>query len=248
MSTQAPPSDTAVSVPALQIENLVAGYEQSQVLHAVSLTIPASSVVALVGPNGAGKSTLLKTISGVIRPYSGSVSFFGTEISKLTPNRRSRQGLCHIPEGHAIYRQLTVRENLLMQSRRGEERDTVDRAVAAFPRLGERMKQQAGTLSGGEQQMLAMVRAYIDGQRLILVDEPSLGLAPLLVEEVFAFLERIRSERDAAVLIVDQFVDRVLEMAQFAYVMRRGEIIASGTADEMRKTDIFSHYVDGARG
>jgi branched-chain amino acid transport system ATP-binding protein len=230
--------------PALRIDGVAAGYDQTQVLHEVTLTIPAGAVVALIGPNGAGKSTLLKVASGLIKPDKGSVQYLGQDVTRLTPSRRSRMGLCHIPEGRAVYRQLSVRENLLMQSRRGAEAESIERAVSAFPRLGERLRQYAGTLSGGEQQMLAMARAYIHEQRVILVDEPSLGLAPMLVEAVFEFLDRVRAQQDAAVLIVDQFVDRVLEMAQFAYVMRRGSIVFEGTADKLRGTDIFAHYLD----
>jgi branched-chain amino acid transport system ATP-binding protein len=234
--------------PALQLDGISAGYDQIRVLNDVSIRIDPGVVVALVGPNGAGKSTLLKVASGLIKPESGTVAFFGDDVTSLAPHRRSKLGLCHIPEEHAVYRQLTVRENLMLQARPGQEREALERATAAFPRLGERLRQQAGTLSGGEQQMLAMVRAYLAGQRLILVDEPSLGLAPMLVDAIFEFVERIRDEENVAVLIVDQFVDRVLEIAQYAYVMRRGAIVFEGSSEELQGTDIFAYYMDPGGG
>jgi branched-chain amino acid transport system ATP-binding protein len=233
-------TDTAA---ALQLTDVVAGYDHTTVLRGVSLTVPAGSVVALLGPNGAGKSTLLKTISGLVRPTSGSVQMFGEEVSTLAPNRRARHGLCHIPEGRGIYKRLTVRENLLMQASKGDELGAIDRATEAFPRLGERLSQLAGTMSGGEQQMLSMARAYTRDQRLILVDEASLGLAPIVVDAIFEFLHRIVSERGTSLLIVDQFVHRALDVAQTAYVLNRGEITVSGTSAEVREMDVFAEYM-----
>jgi branched-chain amino acid transport system ATP-binding protein len=221
-----------------------AGYEDTIVLRDVSITVPAGGVAALIGPNGAGKSTLLKTVSGLVRPISGTVKVFGEDVTSLSPHQRTRRGVCHIPEGRAVYRRLSVRENLIMQAEKGHETAALERAVSVFPRLGERLRQQAGTLSGGEQQMLSMARAYIRDQRLIIVDEPSLGLAPLVVEMVFEFLERsLVQERSASLLIVDQFVHRVLDMADRAYVMRRGQVVFSGSSAELRDTDVFSHYL-----
>jgi branched-chain amino acid transport system ATP-binding protein len=229
--------------PALQLTDVVAGYDHTTVLRGVSLTVPAGAVVALLGPNGAGKSTLLKTISGLVRPTSGSVRLFGDEVSSLPPNRRARYGLCHIPEGRGIYKRLTVRENLLMQAMKGDERAAIDRATEAFPRLGERINQVAGTMSGGEQQMLSMARAYTRDQKLILVDEASLGLAPIIVDLIFDFLRRIVTERGTSLLIVDQFVHRALDMAQTAYVLNRGEISVSGTSADVREMDVFAEYM-----
>jgi branched-chain amino acid transport system ATP-binding protein len=231
--------------PALQVDNVVAGYAQSTVLRGVSLTVPSGSVVALLGPNGAGKSSLLKTISGLCRPTGGSVSLFGQDVTRLSPNRRARLGLCHIPEGRGVYKRLTVRENLVMQSARGSEQEAIERAADAFPVLGNRINQLAGTLSGGEQQMLSMSRAYTRNQKLILVDEASLGLAPIVVDEIFRFLERIVTERGASLLIVDQFVYRALDMAATAYVLNRGQITVSGTAAELKQHDVFAEYMGG---
>ncbi len=233
------------NTPALQLTGIVAGYDRTTVLRNVSLTVPANSVTALLGPNGAGKSTLLKTVSGLIRPTAGTVEVYGTDVTRLAPNRRTaKSGLCHIPEGRAVYKRLTVRENLVMQAARGEEARAIELAGQAFPRLGQRLHQAAGTLSGGEQQMLAMARAYVRDQRLILIDEASLGLAPMLVDEIFRFLQdQLVKERGVAILIVDQFAHRALAMADTVYVMRRGTIAASGSADQMRDDDIFSHYL-----
>jgi branched-chain amino acid transport system ATP-binding protein len=215
------------------------------VLRGVSLTVPSGSVVALLGPNGAGKSTLLKAISGLCRPTGGSVTLFGQDVTRLSPHRRAKLGLCHIPEGRGVYKRLTVRENLVMQSDRGAEQEAIERAAEAFPVLGVRINQVAGTLSGGEQQMLSMSRAYTRNQKLILVDEASLGLAPIVVDEIFSFLERIVTERGASLLIVDQFVYRALEMASTAYVLNRGEITVSGTAAELKQHDVFAEYMGG---
>jgi branched-chain amino acid transport system ATP-binding protein len=234
---------TTTGAPALQLTDVVAGYEHTMVLRGVSLTVPVGGVVALLGPNGAGKSTLLKTVSGLVKPTSGSVRMFGDEVSKHAPNRRARNGLCHIPEGRGVYKRLTVRENLLMQSDRKDEDGAIDRANEAFPRLGERLDQLAGTMSGGEQQMLSMARAYTRNQKLILVDEASLGLAPIIVDEIFAFLRRIVSEQGTSLLIVDQFVHRALDLAQTAYVLNRGEITISGTSAEVRDMDVFAEYM-----
>ena len=232
-------------VPALQVDNVVAGYAESTVLRGVSLTVPTGSVVALLGPNGAGKSTLLKTISGLCRPTGGSVTLFGQDVTRLSPNRRARLGLCHIPEGRGVYKRLTVRENLVMQSARGSEQEAIERAADAFPVLGNRINQVAGTLSGGEQQMLSMSRAYTRNQKLILVDEASLGLAPIVVDEIFSFLARIVSERGASLWIVDQFVYRALDMAATAFVLNRGQITVSGTAAELKQHDVFAEYMGG---
>jgi branched-chain amino acid transport system ATP-binding protein len=232
-------------VPALQVDNVVAGYAQSTVLRGVSLTVPSGSVVALLGPNGAGKSTLLKTISGLCRPTSGSVTLFGQDVTRLSPNRRARLGLCHIPEGRGVYKRLTVRENLVMQAAHGGEQEAIDRAAEAFPVLGNRINQLAGTLSGGEQQMLSMSRAYTRNQKLILVDEASLGLAPIIVDEIFSFLQGIVTGHGASLVIVDQFVYRALDMAATAYVLNRGQITVSGTAAELKQHDVFAEYMGG---
>ena len=233
------------SVQALQVTGLSSGYVGTRVLHDVTLDVPAGSVVALLGANGAGKSTLLGTIAGLIRPSKGSIVINGTDVTKWSPHRRTAVGLCYIPEGHAIFRRLSVRENIEVQSEAGSETEAVARAIEAFPALAKRLSQQAGTLSGGEQQMLAIARAYVRNPDLILVDEASLGLAPLIVDAIFEFLQGV-TERGAALLIVDQFVTRALSMASTAYVLRRGEISYSGNADELMQSDLFASYIGSA--
>ena len=235
---------TAVDAPALELRSIESGYGETVVLRDIDLIVPASGVVGLLGPNGAGKSTLLKTVSGVLRPSQGSVFLYGDDVSAAPVHQRSRDGLCHIPEGRAIYRSLTVRENLVMQAPKGTEAAAIESAGDAFPILRERLSQQAGTLSGGQQQMLAMAAAYVREPRLVLVDEPSLGLAPIVVDGLFEHLEALRS-RGVALLIVDQFVQRVLQLADHVYVLNQGRIDYSGTPDGLTSTEIFQRYLGG---
>ncbi len=227
---------------ALRVCGLETGYDGTTVLRDVSITVPAGEVTALLGPNGAGKSTLLRAVSGFMPATKGSITLFGENVTKHPAHRRFAAGLCHVPEGRGVFRSLTVRENLLMQAHKGEESAAIERATSSFRILEERLGQVAGTLSGGQQQMLAMASAYVRNPRLVLVDEASLGLAPLVVDEIFAFLHRITTE-GAALLIVDQFVMRALDMATTAYVLRRGEVVYSGNARELADGDLFSHYV-----
>jgi branched-chain amino acid transport system ATP-binding protein len=227
---------------ALELRHITGGYGRTTVLRDVSVTVPASGVVALLGPNGAGKTTLLKMVSGFLRPSSGRVRMFGEDVTGVTAHRRFQAGLCHIPEGRGVFRSLTVRENLTMQSRPGGEAEAISRACEAFPVLGRRISQTAGTLSGGQQQMLAMAAAYVRSPRLILVDEASLGLAPLVVDQVFAFLEKIAGE-GTALLVVDQFAARALALADTAYVLTRGSVTYSGPAKELGRAELLSQYM-----
>ncbi|OHV63548.1 ABC transporter ATP-binding protein [Pseudofrankia sp. BMG5.36] len=230
--------------PALEVKDLAAGYDRTEVLRGVSMQVPAGSVVALVGPNGGGKSTLLNTIAGLIRPTRGTISLYDSDITTLAPYRRTKMGLCHIGEGRAVFKRLTVRENLIMQAEKGREREAADLATTVFPRLGERMEQLAGTMSGGEQQMLAMARAYVRKPQLVLLDEPSLGLAPIVTDAIFQFLENeLVAGRGVSVLVVDQLVHRVLDIAQHAFVLRRGELAFAGPSAELRASDLFAHYL-----
>jgi len=228
--------------PALSLDNVTSGYQGTTVLRDITLRVPAGRAVALLGPNGAGKTTLLRTVSGLIRPTSGKVYLEGAEVTALPAHRRARLGLCDIPEGRGIFPSLTVKENLLLQSKPGSERDTVAVAVDAFPRLGGLLKRTAGTLSGGEQQMLAMVRAYATEPRLVLVDELSLGLAPLVVDRLFEILTAM-VERGTAVLLVEQYVTRALALATDAYLLTRGRVVFSGPAAELSDADVFEHYL-----
>jgi branched-chain amino acid transport system ATP-binding protein len=232
--------------PALEVEGLTVGYGETVVLRQVSLVVPAGGVTALLGPNGAGKSTLLRTISGFLRPRAGRVKLGDEDVTAVRPHERAGRGLCHVPEGRGIFRSLTVRENLVMQAAPGDEAPALERAVAAFPILGERLAQRAGTLSGGQQQMLALASAYAREPRVILVDEPSLGLAPILVDEIFAFLED-RASAGVSILLVDQFATRALSLATSAYVLRKGEIVFDGAADALMDSDVFAHYLGADR-
>jgi branched-chain amino acid transport system ATP-binding protein len=227
---------------ALELRGVSSGYEQTTILRGIDLVIAAGSVVALLGPNGAGKTTLLKTVSGLIRPTAGQVLFNGADITSSPTHVRAASGMCHIPEGRGIFRSLTVGENLRMQALPGTEKKSLERAVEVFPILGERLRQVSGTLSGGQQQMLALARAYVRNPKLVLVDEASLGLAPVVVQEIFEFLSRL-AESGTALLVVDQFVTQALQIADHAYVLRRGEIRFSGSPAELLKVDVFAQYL-----
>jgi branched-chain amino acid transport system ATP-binding protein len=228
--------------PALALHDVSSGYGEATVLRKVSLSVPRSAVVALLGSNGAGKTTLLKTASGLIPASGGRIDVGGRDVTRMAAHRRAALGLCHIPEGRGVFPRLTVRENLAMQTARGREAEAVSRALSAFPALANRLGQQAGTLSGGQQQMLAMARAYVRSPELILVDEASLGLAPIVVEEIFRFLQDV-APRGAALLLVDQFVVRALQIATWAYVLRRGEIVYAGPPEQLLEGDMFGHYL-----
>jgi branched-chain amino acid transport system ATP-binding protein len=230
--------------PALEVKNLSGGYGRTAVLWDISVTVPASGVTALLGGNGAGKTTFLRMVSGLLRPAEGSIVLFGQEATALPVHHRFEAGLCHIPEGRGVFRSLTVRENLVMQARKGEEQIALTRACEAFPILGYRINQVAETLSGGEQRMLAMAAAYIREKKLILVDEASLGLAPLLVDQVFGFVERMAAER-RALLIVDQFATRALGLAQTAYVLSRGAVTYSGSPKHLGQSELLGYFLGG---
>ena len=225
----------------LEIENVTAGYGDTVVLRGVSLSVPDSKVVALLGPNGAGKTTLLRAASGLIKPMSGRVMLAGEDVTGGRPFTMARKGLCHLPEGRGIFPSLTVRDNLVLQSPKGKEGASIERAVAAFPALGSRMKQLAGSLSGGEQQMLALVRTFVADPKIVVVDEASLGLAPLVVDRIFETLQQIAAA-GVSVLLVEQYVTRALELADSAYLLNRGEIVFSGPADELAGDDVFEQY------
>ncbi|OUS95004.1 ABC transporter ATP-binding protein [Rhodococcus sp. NCIMB 12038] len=232
--------------PALELRNVNASYGTTSVLRDVSLRVEPGSVTALIGPNGAGKTTSLRVASGLIRPSSGQVLIDGDEVTRTSAARRSRAGLCHVPEGRGVYRNLTVRENLLMQSNAFNAQESIEIATGVFPRLGERLNQKAGTMSGGEQQMLALSAAYVANPRLVLVDEPSLGLAPIIVDLVFDFLRTLR-EKGVALLLVDQYALRTLSIADHAYVLRRGEIAYDGSAETLLQGNVLEQYIgDGA--
>jgi len=219
----------------LEIKDLVAGYGEVAVLHGLNLTVDASEIVTLLGSNGAGKSTLNNNISGIFKPFSGQIMFEDVDITGMASEKVVDMGLIQVPEGRRIFPNMQVRENLELGSyRRGRERRTQNmaRVVDVFPRLEERFDQLAGTLSGGEQQMLAIGRAMMAEPRLLILDEPSLGLSPLLVEEMFALIQRLHGE-GLGIFLVEQNVFQSLGIADRAYVMENGSVVMSGPANEM---------------
>ena len=226
----------------LTVEGVSAGYAGVPVLRDVNLVVPSSSVVALLGPNGAGKTTLLRVASGLLRPAAGRVTLDGEDITGLAPHQLAARGLCHVPEGRGVFGPLSVEENLVLFSPPGRERESIDRAVEVFPILGDRLGQPAGTMSGGEQQMLALARAYISGAPVILLDEVSMGLAPVIVDTIFEFLERVAGE-GTALLIVEQYVNKALAIADYAYILGRGRITFAGDAHELVDEDVFGRYL-----
>lgn len=235
-------ASTAPSPPGLEVTDLSSGYGDTTVLRGVSVTVPVGAVTALLGPNGAGKTTFLRTVSGLIPATGGSIEMGGADITRTRADRRFAGGLCHVPEGRGVFRGLSVRDNIIMQAGKGDESQAIERATEAFPILGERLQQRASTLSGGQQQMLAMAAAYVRDPKLVLVDEASLGLAPMIVDEIFAFLER-RTLEGASLLIVDQFVHRALQMATSAYVLNRGSIAFEGSARDLLDSNVFEQYL-----
>jgi len=225
----------------LHVENLVAGYGKVQVLHGLTLTVERGQLVTLIGSNGAGKTTTLRVLSGMIKPESGTIMLGGKEIAGLPSYAITRRGLAHSPEGRRVFATLSVADNLLMGAfprltgsrPKGEVSADIDRMYAIFPRLAERRGQLAGTLSGGEQQMLAMGRALMLNPDVLLLDEPSMGLAPKLVAEVFATIARLKQER-ITMLLVEQFAAAALDVADFGYVMENGRLSASGPAMQLK--------------
>ena len=219
----------------LAVQGLRAGYGETEVLRGIDLEVGAGEIVAVLGSNGVGKSTLNRTISGILRPRAGAIRFDGDAIEREKPSAIVARGLIHVPEGRRIFPNLTVRENLDLGSyRRAAERraQNRERVFAIFPRLAERQSQHAGTLSGGEQQMLAIGRGLMAEPRLIILDEPSLGLSPLLVEELFALIAGIHAD-GVAILLVEQNVVQSLEVADRAYILAEGHFVMSGTAAEI---------------
>jgi branched-chain amino acid transport system ATP-binding protein len=226
------------------LDNVTAGYGDATVLRGVSLRVPAGATVALLGPNGAGKTTLLRVASGLLRPWTGRVLIDGADVTGATPHELVARGVCHVPEGRGVFPSLTVRENLLLQVS-ARDAGTIDRAVDAFPILGERMAQTAGTLSGGQQQMLALARAYLSNPSVILLDEVSMGLAPKVVDEIFEFLHRL-SEQGSALLLVEQYVTRALAVADYVYMLNKGEVTFCGDPGELNDDDVFASYLSHA--
>jgi branched-chain amino acid transport system ATP-binding protein len=231
---------------SLRLHGLRASYGRHQVLHGIDLVVPPGSTVALLGPNGAGKTSLLQAAAGFVTTTAGTVSLDGVDITSEPAHRRARRGLCLIPEGRGIFPPLTVRENLAMHQRgRRRNRDTIDLALSHFPRLSERLDQLAGTMSGGEQQMLAMARAFVTRPRVVLADELSFGLAPRIVDDIFAALDTL-TRSGTSILLVEQYVDRAIDAADYVYLLHKGRIVLVAEPGQCRSTEIFSQYVGGS--
>jgi branched-chain amino acid transport system ATP-binding protein len=221
----------------LQLDDVEARYGPVKALHGVSLQVGEGELVAVLGANGAGKTTTLRAVSGTVR-RSGDVTFAGRKLPRQ-PDAAARVGIAHVPEGRGTFTELSVWENLRLgaYTRRGSMKEDAQRVFAYFPRLEERKGQQAGTLSGGEQQMLALARAMMARPRLILLDEPSLGLAPLLVTEIFARLGKIQEDDGVAILVVEQNANLALAHAARAYVLEVGRVVVQGSSDELRANE-----------
>ncbi|MFQ3630450.1 ABC transporter ATP-binding protein [Roseiflexus sp.] len=231
----------------LQVERLNVAYGALQVIWDVSLAVREGEIVALIGSNGAGKTTLLRTISGLIKPLFGTIRFLGEDITSLPPHDICRRGVIQVPEGRALFPRMRVIENLelgaYLPEARAQRHETLERVYRLFPRLKERWRQDAGTLSGGEQQMVAIGRALMARPKLLMLDEPSLGLAPVLVETMMDVLTQLNAE-GMTILLVSQEVHQALAIAHRAYVIENGHIVRSGTSHELRDDDaIRSAYL-----
>ena len=236
--------------PLLKVANIETSYGLIRAVRGVSLHVNPGEVVALLGANGAGKTTLLRTISGIVRPSRGGIEFDGRPLAGMAPHAIVRQGISHVPEGREVWPLMTVRENLVVGSHLRRDRDQVARDIetyqAMFPVLKERANVAAGLLSGGQQQMLAIARAMIARPRLLLLDEPSLGLSPLLTVEIFGIVRRLNAEQGIAMLLVEQNVRQALGVAHRGYVMGNGRVAAQGSAHELlARDDLSSIYLGG---
>lgn len=222
----------------LSVKDLYVSYGAIQAVQGVSFELNQGEIVALIGSNGAGKTTILRTISGLERSKSGSINFMGTELTKMKPHKIAELGIAHVPEGRRIFARLTVRENLNMGANLvkdpGVIKESMDRVFEIFPRLKEREKQAAGTLSGGEQQMLALGRALMMNGKMMMMDEPSMGLAPIVVDEIFEVIRKINAS-GTSILLIEQNAFLALKTANRAYVLENGKFTMSGDADVLLK-------------
>jgi branched-chain amino acid transport system ATP-binding protein len=234
----------------LEITDLIVSYGAIRALHGISLRVDAGSIVTLIGGNGAGKTTTLRSISGMVRPRSGTIRFDGRDITGMPPHEVVGLGLAHSPEGRMVFANLTVLENLHMGAYLQRDKawiaSELEFVFHMFPRLRERAEQAAGTLSGGEQQMLAIGRALMSRPRFLMLDEPSLGIAPLLVKEIFGRLVELNRDRKLPILLVEQNANLALEVSHFGYVLETGRVILSGPAQELRSnSEVRNAYLGG---
>ena len=229
----------------LALKKVHAGYGTVPVLRGVDLRVPSGSTVALLGANGAGKTTLLRTAAGLIRPTGGEVLFDGRSVGHEPFHQRARRGLCLLPEGRGIFRDLTVRDNLTMFAGDMKTSEVVKIAIDAFPALEAKLNIPAGSMSGGQQQMLSVVRALLPNVSLVLADELSVGLAPVVVDEIFDVVLQLKAS-GRSLVIVEQYVDRVLEVADYVYILHKGRVAYVGEPEQCLKTEIFDQYVGAA--
>ncbi|MGO9344762.1 MAG: ABC transporter ATP-binding protein [Acidimicrobiales bacterium] len=232
--------------PALELNGVCAAYGRIEVLHGVDLLVPRGSVVVLLGPNGAGKSTILKVAGGRMRHTKGSVRIDGDAVGKVTADTLARTGVCTVPEGRGVFPNLSVRENLLMWTYRGgvKPEEAESRAFERFPKLSARRKQLAGTLSGGEQQMLAVARALVGRPRLLLLDEISMGLAPLVVVELFEVVRQLAAD-GITIVLAEQFVHTALTLASHGAIVVHGRVVHVGSPEELRQAAVGAYLSDG---
>jgi branched-chain amino acid transport system ATP-binding protein len=233
---------TSLNNAVLDISGLTARYGSSTVLREVDLQVKPGEVVALLGPNGAGKTTLMRAAAGLVNASAGTVSLSGVDVTERKAHQRAGAGLCLVPEGRGIFPSLTVRENLRLQGSPGQRKEALDRIVEAFPILGERLGVAAGSLSGGQQQMIALGRCLVTNPSVVLLDEVSMGLAPLIIDQIFEALERL-ARTGVALLVVEQYVSRALAMADSVYVLTRGQVSWHGAPSEISEEDIMRRYL-----
>jgi branched-chain amino acid transport system ATP-binding protein len=226
----------------LELRNITAGYDTGIVLRDVNLVVPDDAVVALLGPNGAGKTTLLRVASGLLAPTSGQILVDGEDVTGQRPHGMAKRGVVHVPEGRGIFPSLTVNDNIQLQARSGRFRQALQTAGDTFPKLGQRAKQTAGTMSGGEQQMLALNYAYVSDPRVVLLDEVSMGLAPKIVEEIFGYLQDL-ARAGNSLLLVEQYVTRALALADYVYILDRGRVTFAGEAAEVDEETMMNAYL-----
>ena len=246
-SGTAPTSPTSGASPtppaALEVEKLTVSYGGMRALTDISLTVPAGKAVALLGPNGAGKSTTLRAISGLVRPDSGRIRIGGVRVDRRSAHTIARMGVVHVPEGRGVFPSLSVQENLQMTSYAvGKDVDPVTGGCQLFPALSSRLKQLAGSLSGGEQQMLALARALLSQPKLLMVDEISMGLAPIIVQQLFDIL-RDRAHSGISLLLVEQYIDAALDLADYVYVLEKGKVVDVGEPGDVRQGGLVSAYL-----
>jgi branched-chain amino acid transport system ATP-binding protein len=213
----------------LELRAVEAGYDDHIVLRDVSVTVQPGTVVAILGPNGAGKTTLLRVASGLVRPRRGTVLLDGADVTKARPYSRARSGLCHIPEGRGIYPSLTVRENLALYARKGEEAKAVEQATGTFPFLGAKLRQPAGQLSGGQQRQVEIARSLMTEPPVYLIDEPTAGIDPRTSEDIYDLIAALARDSGKAILLVDQDIKSALAIADYVYVVKNGAVASHGS-------------------